>query len=337
MYKKLSENKVNVSPYKARRKWSLTNDSSYLTFHIGANNTEPFSPEKSSKNSTGTYVRSVYEVIKHKFYHKDFVPFRKFGVVDPEKIDLTTFPYESDGIIYVLKISSRLYGKRIRRGSFKIQSRSDQNPITAVDDRNGNLISQKNNNQIGNVFYSNGIAVLTKPPEKVFEIDEEDVEGFEPFGPEQNLYTAYPNYEKNSFDLLFQQFELEIESVVQNFENEISAEIRPDEFGATINTSARKSKLQGKSEIFDLTTIEAIDASNSNQTNTFTFFGQELETREEKTSNPINPLADGDFRPYVTSIGFYNDDGELTATGKLARPVKLPESTPMTILGRFDT
>lgn len=296
MYKSLSDRDVLTSPYTARKRWRLTNDSSYLTFHIGSNSEEPFDSSDSPKNASGTYTRAVYEIIRHKYYRRNGTAFQRFGIGDRSEIDLSTFPREDDAIVYVLKISSRFFGKRIRPGTFKIRNIAQENPITAKDDEYGNLISEKTNEQIGNVFYQNGVAVLTKPPEVVFDLNEEDFPDDFPFSDAQNLYTAYPDYEKNSFDLLFQQFELEFDSTVQNFENQISAKIDPDQFGAMTNPTARE---------------------------------------DERTA--IEPLQDGDFQPYVTSIGFYNDDGELTAVGKLSRPVKLPESTPMTILGRFDT
>jgi len=296
MYKSLSDKDVITAPYTARKRWRLTNDSSNLTFHIGANSQEQFDPSRSPKNASGTYTRAVYEIIRHKYYRQNGTAYERFGISDRSEIDLSTFPREDDGIIYVLKISSRFFGKRIRPGTFEIRSKTEDNPITAKDDGYGNLISQKTNEQIGNVFYSNGVAVLTEPPEVVFELDEEDFPDDFPFSNAQHLYTAYPDYEKNSFDLLFQQFELEFDSTVRNFENQISAKVNPDEFGAMTNPTARE---------------------------------------DERTA--IKPLQDGDFQPYVTSIGFYNDDGELTAVGKLSRPIKLPDTTPMTILGRFDT
>lgn len=297
MYKKLSDDDVRTTPYTARKKWSLNDKSDYLTFHIGIKES-PFDPSSGRKNpNTGIYMRSVYEMIKHRYYDKNNLS-EYFGVKDPSKVDLSNFPEqeedERNALVYVLKISSQIFGKRIVPGTFKVQSKIEENPITAVDDENGNLISEKTGTQIGNVFYTDGVVVLTNPPEQVFEVKEEDVDYL--FDEDQNLFTAYPDYEKNSFDLLFQRFDLEFESLVRNFEHEISATINSDEFGTTTNPTARKA--QGE---------------------------------------PIEPLADGNFRPYVTSIGYYNDDGELIATGKLAQPIKLPENTPMTILGRFDT
>ena len=42
------------------------------------------------------------------------------------------------------------------------------------------------------------------------------------------------------------------------------------------------------------------------------------------------------FRPYVTTIGLYNDDNELLVVGKLAKAVKLSDDYEMNFIVRFD-
>lgn len=305
MYKSLSEADVTVTPYKARKFFRLGNESDFLTFHVGVNDSETFSPDRSPKNSSGSYIQTVYEVIRHKYYREEGNPYERFGTQDSSKMDRSGFPREEGGVIYVLKISSQLFGKRIYPGSFKIQSVPDKNSITVTDDGEGNLISEREGDQVGNIFYSNGIVVLTEPPTSAFDLTEEDIEKIVeenddydsfPFKKEQNRYTAFPDYEKDTFDSLFQQYEIEFRSVTENYEHEISADIEPDEFGSTLNRSAR-----------------------------------------EDSGKPIKPLEDGDFRPYVTTVGYYNDEGELVATAKLSSPLKLPKNTAATILARFDT
>jgi hypothetical protein len=305
MYKNLSNADVTVTPYRARKLFRLGNDSPYLTFHVGVNDPEPFSPEESAKNSSGTYIQPVYEIVRHKYYREEGNPYERFGVEDPSKMDRSGFPRQEGGVIYVLKISSQIFGKRVDPGSFQIQSVPDRGSITVTDDGNGNLFSKKQNDQVGNIFYSNGLVVLTEPPSSAFDLTQEDIDQLVeeseeydtfPFKKEQNRYTAFPDYEKDTFDSLFQQYEVEFRSVTENYEHEISADVKPGEFGSTLNPTAR-----------------------------------------EDSEKPIKPLEDGDFRPYVTTVGYYNDESELIATAKLSKPIKLPENTAMTILARFDT
>ena len=48
-------------------------------------------------------------------------------------------------------------------------------------------------------------------------------------------------------------------------------------------------------------------------------------------------VSSSDFAPYLTTIGLYNDAGQLLATGKLASPLRKRDDVDMNILLRFDT
>lgn len=300
MYKDLSQDDVTTTQYEARKTWRVDETVPQLTFHAGANLPEDYFPDTAAQNASGTDLRTVYEMIRHTYYRQDSTLYDRFGVIDPFEIDLSTFPRQERAIIYVLKVSSNLFGKRIVPGSFRITSETEENTVTAIDDGNGNLLTEGTEMIIGNLFYTNGVAVLTQPPEEIFQLPGYTVwpnYTFEEiiFG-EEAVATGFPDYEYTAYDLLFRDFDLEFQSVVTNYENEIAATAETSEFGATMNPSAR-----------------------------------------QQEGVPIEALEDGDFRPYVTTAGFYNDDEELLATGKLARPVKIPDTSPMTILARFDT
>ena len=43
-----------------------------------------------------------------------------------------------------------------------------------------------------------------------------------------------------------------------------------------------------------------------------------------------------EFKPYVTYIGLYNEDNELLAHGKLAKPIKLSDDIETSFIVRFD-
>jgi hypothetical protein len=63
-------------------------------------------------------------------------------------------------------------------------------------------------------------------------------------------------------------------------------------------------------------------------------------TARKIPSNEVAELADfttgSEFRPYVTSIGLYNNEGELLAIGKLGQPVKMPNKIDTNFVLRFD-
>jgi hypothetical protein len=47
-------------------------------------------------------------------------------------------------------------------------------------------------------------------------------------------------------------------------------------------------------------------------------------------------VSGSDFAPYVTSIGLYNDAGQLLAIGKLAQPIRKRNDVDMNFLIRID-
>jgi len=49
-----------------------------------------------------------------------------------------------------------------------------------------------------------------------------------------------------------------------------------------------------------------------------------------------NMVTGSDFRPYITQIGLYNDNGQLLAIGKLGSPLKKRRDVDVTINVKFD-
>ena len=43
------------------------------------------------------------------------------------------------------------------------------------------------------------------------------------------------------------------------------------------------------------------------------------------------------WKPYVTTVGLYNENNELLVIGKLGQPVKMSEETDTTFMIRWDT
>ena len=84
------------------------------------------------------------------------------------------------------------------------------------------------------------------------------------------------------------------------WENEISCTIAPGDFGMSLNP-----------------TLQEYDSLR----NEFVFI----------------PLVTGSyFKPYITTIGLYNDRGDLVVIGKLSTPIQTPNNTDTTLIVRFD-
>ena len=84
------------------------------------------------------------------------------------------------------------------------------------------------------------------------------------------------------------------------YENEYQCTVEEHEFNSTMNISARKIK--------------------------------------SNTSNELADFATGSlFKPYVTTIGLYNEDNELLVVGKLGQPIRMSNETDTTFIMRWDT
>ena len=84
------------------------------------------------------------------------------------------------------------------------------------------------------------------------------------------------------------------------YEHEYQCTINENEFNSTYNLSARKVRSQEKPDLADFTTGSL-------------------------------------WSPYITTIGLYNEEGELLVVGKLAQPIKCSDETDTTFVLRWDT
>ena len=60
-------------------------------------------------------------------------------------------------------------------------------------------------------------------------------------------------------------------------------------------------------------------------------------TRSNEEENVADFATSSLFRPYITTIGLYNEDRELLVVGKLGQPVKTSDETDTTFVVRWDT
>jgi len=61
------------------------------------------------------------------------------------------------------------------------------------------------------------------------------------------------------------------------------------------------------------------------------------ENNTEEGENVSSFVTGSNFKPYVTTIGLYDNDGNLLVVGKLAQPIKVSSETDTTFIIRFDT
>ena len=126
----------------------------------------------------------------------------------------------------VLSIPQKYFGEKIKQGSFKLTDNSTSETIVIQDDGFGNLyaasasISSSNSsmsssdNYVGNIFYNNGVVVIT----------------------ETGSYSASISYT----DVTTGNYSLDFESTQTIFVQEYTLKINPNEFNSTNNPTAAK-------------------------------------------------------------------------------------------------
>ena len=98
----------------------------------------------------------------------------------------------------------------------------------------------------------------------------------------------------------FDSIQVKFKNVYPIYENEYMCTIKADGYNYTHNISARKTPTTQHPDLANF-------ATGSN------------------------------FKPYVTTVGLYNDNNELLVVGKLASPIKMSNETDTTLVLRWDT
>jgi hypothetical protein len=176
-FKQLYKSDITVTPYTANKLWSFSYNSTpndgYITYYTGTNT--PFSIDGLT-TTNGEYQSSVY-TLTNQLYYQSYTgslntqslatsiyyesassqrPTSSYYKYEEGNI-IKNFPSSSGDRIGLLGISSDLYGNNILPYTFRISS----SKFDVTDDGKGNLISSSI--LIGNVFYAQGMCIITNP------------------------------------------------------------------------------------------------------------------------------------------------------------------------------
>lgn len=188
VYKRLHKSDVITSPYEANKLFNL----SYNTFsricsnvsgsddgvkiYVGTKLTGSFTPDL-EPTSEGEYQRLIYDSINHLYYQQyneeldNDINKQSLYYVSSSQFRATSsyfdynnndrivkyFPTASYSTIRVISIPKNLYGNEIVPTNFVLSSSA----YDVIDDGYGNLIDTNTDEYIGNIFYKQGIAVIT--------------------------------------------------------------------------------------------------------------------------------------------------------------------------------
>ena len=236
----------------------------------------------------------------------------------------------------LISVPQKFYGEYIQPGTVTLTDDSTDSTFVLKDDGYGNIYdvaysssyasrvpdSNYSGSLVGNVFYNDGIVVITET------------------GSYSSVATSNGN---NGFTLKFN-------SSQTIYEREYVCVVDENEFQHTTNKSLKV----GRSGSFTIDSTYGIRGGGRIQLNPtsslrgtrydgFPYHIVGYSTGSYNTNGYeigtelIGEATHSDFATYVTEIGLYNDNNELLAIGKLAKPIKNDKELALTFVVRFDT
>jgi len=205
---------------------------------------------------------------------------------------------------YVVSIGQQFYGNRIKPGSFELNTEVPN--LSIVDDEVGNLYVSESGNAIyvGNVFYDRGVAII-----------------------KHDTGSLTTNISNEGLKLVSgSETYITYESDVKFLRHEIFAVIPPSEFNFSL---------------FNPSIVKTYQASGSVSASVFNQTMQQQNVKpsgsSDDTYNLYNLMSAGVIKPYITTIGLYNEQYELLAVAKLSEPIQRTFDTDQIFIVRFDT
>ena len=160
-----------------------------------------------------------------------------------------------------------------------------------------NTKSLLNTPVIGNVFYQHGIVVVSDPRAYYNQLKQGSTAGNYFFG---DKLTDQETSENQSRPGMYDNFLFQYNATQTLYEHEFLCKIAEDEFNFTMNPTIRKNN----------------------------------DPNGEMPKDWV--LEEDTFGPYITTVGLYDDAGQLLAVGKLSSPIKKRDSVETNIIVRFD-
>tara|TARA_Y100001963_G_scaffold26354_1_gene35870 strand:- start:4454 stop:5461 length:1008 start_codon:yes stop_codon:yes gene_type:complete len=334
MLKNIDPSDKSIKPFKTFKSFLLTNNDSgsgHVVLKAVSGSIYNFQTGSAASQSFGNYMTGAFEygtyydipnyfMIKQMYYEND-EPFRSFGKNNPQKEKRLL-----NGSARVFSIPQELFGEEIKPGSIKLDVTTGGQTFKIRDDEDGNLYDFGNfsssfaayksssfdydktntkgsGSQVGNAIYQHGLLIITDTGSLV------------------NAGTDGGGHE------------LRYKSTQTHYEYEYIVRAEPNEFNLTANKSVT-SGLSGSLTLAEGTVsmsnfLPPGDQPDKNGIGTFL-------SSYNATDTAQNFVTHSEFRPYVTTVGLYNDKGELLVIGKLGKPIKLTTNAQNAIVVRFD-
>jgi len=222
------------------------------------------------------------------------------------------------GSLTAITVPREFYGEKINPGSIELTDDSADSTFTIVDDRKGNLYDNNfsssfaqrsasangSGSNVGNVFYEHGLLVFTDT------------------GSYSNVGTGKGG----------DGFQLQFEATQTHYEYEIGVTANEGEFNSTNNISISQNRSGSIRVLEGTTNVKSVFAPGDNPSQGTGSLSSTYTPTEEVEGFATH----SEFRPYVTTIGLYNDQNDLLVVGKLGRPIKNDDDLSLKFIVRFD-
>jgi hypothetical protein len=357
-YKRLNKQDAYITTYVARKSWAISG-SEYLSYNI--NNLTGFSGSEayiidSADIHKGQYKRAVYQSIYH-LYYSGFL--NGLPVTNANSFTGSAFDnYLQSSLnvsgsrnigerIAVFSIPRDLIGTHIQPGSFSLTpsgSSLTSDYVSGGYSEGIDYVETFTYIYGSNRTLTSGDGQYTIPcPDYVIEPAIVDTGYF--FTPteysstivddeEGNLYYRYSEPRKYVGNIVYTHGQAVItdDIAVGYFNNYVDAnltwksnhpiythnyhcKVKESEFNSTLNPSAlgesTEDRFYNDGELY-------------------------LSAAKQTDGTLLNNLTGSEFQPYITTVGLYNDAGELIAVGKLSQPIPKSANTDMTFILRID-
>ena len=328
MFKNLDPQDISKKPFSSFKNFTFTNnDSGSGVWLVKARSGSQYNYDSGSDSVTNIVSGSIttryfglptWHFLNKVFYKDADKPYRTFGNNDPYKENR-----ELNTSASIISVARGLYGEKIKPESVDLDITIGSNTFTLKDDGDGNLYdnahsasfaafksssfnrsqgvqSNGSGSEVGNVFYSQGLIVLT----------------------DTGSYTG----DSTSYTLKYQ-------ATQTHYEYEYRVTAKPYEFNTSTNISLtpnRTGTLTLPAGTVSMSRfLPPSDRPDSEGRGTYN-------SSYTAASESLGFVTGSEFHPYVTQIGLYTEDGELAAVGKVAKPIKLSDEISTTFVVRFD-
>ena len=231
--------------------------------------------------------------------------------------------------VNVFNVPRKFFGEEIYPGSVRIIDNSTSQTLVLVDDGYGNMYdtaysssyaagtpdSNNSGSSVGNVFYQHGLVCIT------------DTGSYTDVG----LGSGSDGWE------------IEFENSQTIYEHEYLVIAKKNEFNVPTNKSAT---FEGSGSDWvgsNLQYFPEVRQGLEKVSSAYPAIGHYTKYEEYQENTLVQPtyklenfVSHSDFHTYVTSIGLYNDNDELLAVSKLAKPIKKSKKYDMAFTIRFD-